>query len=129
MEPQDGGRAHRLLVVEDDDPIRELIAATVPRDWTVIEATDGIEALSLAQVHQPHAVVLDHDLPLLDGAAVCGALRRSPHGRDVRIVALTAHVGAGVRDAFTEAGADAVLHKPFSPMQLLELLERWELAL
>lgn len=120
--PSQGG--HTLLIVEDDEAIRSLIAATVPETWTVLEAGDGIEALSLAQAHMVDAAVLDHDLPLLDGASVCSALRQAGDG--LRIVALTAHTTGDVRRAFTEAGADAVLTKPFSPVQLLDLLEEWE---
>lgn len=125
MELGEGGTVHTVLLVEDDEHVRELLAATVPSDWRIVEAADGIEALALAQEHHPDAVVLDHDLPLLDGAAVCAALRRSPDGATMRIVALTAHHDDAVREAFTAAGVDAVLHKPFSPMRLMELLERW----
>lgn len=121
-----GERQHTILVVEDDPHLRDLIAATVPDDWRVLEAEDGLEGLSLAQIHRPDAVVLDHGLPLLDGASVCAALRRG--GSAIRIVALTAYHETDVRDAFTAAGADAVLFKPFSPMQLLDMLERWEAA-
>lgn len=119
-------RQHTVLVVEDDDHLRELIAATLPDDWRLLEARDGLEGLSLAQAHEPNAVILDHGLPLLDGASVCEALRR--RNLELRIVALTAYHDPAVRDAFTAAGADAVLFKPFSPMQLLDLLERWEAA-
>lgn len=122
-----GARRHTVLVVEDDEHLRKLIVATVPDDWHVVEAEDGLEGLSMAQIHRPDAVVLDHGLPLLDGATVCSALRRAGH--PARIVALTAYHDPEVREAFTEAGADAVLLKPFSPMRLLDLLERWEAAL
>lgn len=119
-------RQHTVLVIEDDDHLRELIAATLPDEWRLFEARDGLEGLSLAQAHEPDAVILDHGLPLLDGASVCEALRRRQLA--VRIVALTAYHDPAVRDAFTAAGADAVLLKPFSPMRLLDLLERWEMA-
>ena len=121
-----GNREHTVLVIEDDAHLRELIAATLPDEWRLFEARDGLEGLSLAQTHAPDAVIVDHGLPLLDGASVCGALRRS--GRRMKIVALTAYHDPAVRDAFTAAGADAVLLKPFSPMRLLDLLEQWEIA-
>lgn len=119
-------RQHTVLLVEDDEHLRGLIAATLPDDWHLVEAVDGLEGLSLAQIHRPDAVIVDHGLPLLDGASVCAALRRT--GRPMRIVALTAYHDQDVRDAFTEAGADAVLFKPFSPMRLLDMLEQWEAA-
>lgn len=120
-------RQHIVLVIEDDDHLRELIAATLPDEWRLLEARDGLEGLALAQAYQPDAVILDHGLPLLDGASVCEALRR--RNLDMRVVALTAYHDSAVRDAFTAAGADAVLLKPFSPMRLLDLLEQWEIAL
>lgn len=121
----DGGpRPHTVLLVEDDEHLRGLIAATLPDDWRLVEAVDGLEGLSMAQIHRPDAVILDHGLPLLDGAAVCAALRRA--GLQMRIIGLTAYHDSEVRDALIEAGADAVLLKPFSPMRLLDMLERWE---
>lgn len=119
-------RGTTVLVVEDDEPIRALITATLPEDWAVVEAADGMEALALAREHQPDAVLLDHDLPLLDGVEICRVLRRDPATDGCRIIAVTANDDPRVRDAFTGAGADAVLTKPFSPMQLLQMLETWE---
>lgn len=121
-------RGTTVLVVEDDEPIRALITATLPEDWAVVEAADGMEALALAREHRPDAVLLDHDLPLMSGIEVCQVLRRDPATDRSRIVAVTANDDPRVRDAFTIAGADAVLTKPFSPMQLLAMLETWERA-
>lgn len=119
----------RLLIVEDDAPIRALIAATVPESWHVVEARDGMEALSLAREHEPHAIVLDHDLPMLTGAEACEILKREEWCRDrCRIVGLTASDALEVREAFSRAGADAFLNKPFSPVQLLDLIDAWEVA-
>lgn len=115
-----------VLVVEDDEPIRMLMTATLPEEWAVVEAADGMEALALAREHRPDAVLLDHDLPLMSGVEVCQVLRRDPGTERCRIIAVTANDDPRVRDAFTIAGADAVLLKPFSPMQLLAMLESWE---
>lgn len=115
-----------VLVVEDDEALRRLILATLPDEWVAIEAADGMEALALARRHQPDAVILDHDLPMLDGAAVCEVLRREAWAGDSRIIALTGSDDRQVRRLFADAGADAFLQKPFSPVQLLDLLDRWE---
>lgn len=115
-----------VLVVEDDDALRMLILATLPDDWVAIEARDGMEALALARRHHPDAIVLDHGLPMLEGAAVCEVIRREPWAEHSRIVALTASDDRHVRRLFADAGADAFLQKPFSPVQLLDLLDRWE---
>ena len=115
--------ASTVLVIEDDEPIRALITATLPESWAVLEAADGWEALVLAREHHPHAVLIDHDLPVMNGVDVCGVLRQEPWAEHCRLVALTANDDPHVRDQFTEAGVDAFLLKPFSPTQLIELLE------
>lgn len=116
-----------VLVVEDDEAIRALIVATLPERWSVLEAVDGLEALAVARAHGPHAVILDHRLPLLTGVEVCATLRREDPVRRRRIVGLTASNDNDIRQAFIDAGADAFLNKPFSPVQLLDLLDSWEL--
>ena len=122
-------RPFTLLVVEDDAPIRALIVATVPEEWHVIEAIDGMEALEKAREHEPDAIVLDHNLPMLSGAEVCQVLKREAWcAKRCRIVGLTASGDLAVRQAFSEAGADAFVNKPFSPVQLLELVDAWESA-
>lgn len=115
-----------VLVVEDDEALRSLILATLPDDWIAIEAGDGMEALALARLHRPNALILDHDLPMLEGADVCGVLRREPWAEHTCIIALTGSDDRHVRRLFADAGADAFLQKPFSPVQLLDLLDRWE---
>lgn len=115
-----------VLVVEDDESLRTLILATLPEEWTSLEAGDGMEGLSVAREHRPDAVILDHDLPMLAGAEVCEVLRREPWAADTYILALTGSEDRHVRRRFADAGADAFLLKPFSPVQLLDLLDRWE---
>lgn len=111
-----------VLIVEDDHSIQLLLEATLPDQWVLVTARDGLEALAVARDHRPDAVVLDHHLPLLSGVEVCEVLRQQAWAADCRIVALTGSEDASVRSAFSRAGADAFLTKPFSPVQLLELL-------
>lgn len=118
--------AMTVLVVEDDDALRSLIVATLPDDWDIIEARDGMEAIALAREHRPDALILDHELPMLEGSEVCRVVRREPWAHATRILALTGSDDRAVRRLFADAGADAFLQKPFSPVQLLDLLDRWE---
>jgi CheY-like chemotaxis protein len=118
--------AMTVLVVEDDEALRSLVVATLPDDWTVVEARDGMEAIALARQHHPDALILDHDLPMLEGSEVCRVIRREAWSGRTRVVALTGSDDRQVRRRFADAGADAFLQKPFSPVQLLDLLDRWE---
>jgi two-component system chemotaxis response regulator CheY len=115
-----------VLVVDDDPFIRKLIATTLEdvAEFELHEASDGLEALSIAQREHPTLVFLDVDMPRLNGIDACRRLREQPDTRDTTIVMLTAAHGDGVERQAEEAGADLFLTKPFSPLDLLRLVDR-----
>jgi two-component system chemotaxis response regulator CheY len=118
----DGG----LLVADDDPLIRRLVTATL-RDvsrFALLEAADGTQAVEIAQRERPAVALLDVDMPGRDGIEVCRALRADPATRAATIVMLTGAPGDGVRARALEAGADLFLTKPFSPLELLRLVDR-----
>ena len=115
-----------LLVVDDDPFIRKLVTTTLEdvSQFTLLEAADGVEALELADRERPAVVLLDVEMPRLDGLGVCRALRANPATRDATIVILTAGHGDQVEAQAEQAGADLFLTKPFSPLELLRLVDR-----
>lgn len=112
-----------VLVVDDDPFIRKLIATTLEdvSGFEVRQAGDGEEAVAVAAADPPAIVFLDIDMPRLDGIAACGRLREA-HGATARIVMLTA-AGREKEEAARAAGADLFLTKPFSPLDLLRLVD------
>ena len=116
-----GPRARLVLVVDDDDMIRRLLRTVLEADEIeVVEAPDGDAALTaIADLH-PTVIVLDVMMPGLDGVEVC---RRIDHEK-AKVVMLTARDDPELERAATEAGADAFLTKPFSSIELLDLIER-----
>ena len=112
-----------VLIVDDDPFIRRLISTTLEdvSGFDQRQAADGQEALDMADAEPPAIVFLDIDMPRLDGIAACKALRDT-HGATVRIVMLTA-AGRESEEAALEAGADLFLTKPFSPLDLLRLVD------
>ena len=114
---------HKILLVEDHADIRRLIRMTLEFESVEIhEAADGATGLALAQALRPDLVLLDLMMPgPMDGLALCRALRTDPALARVPVVVLSARGHASDHQATREAGADAHLVKPFSPMQLLEL--------
>ncbi len=117
---------HTSVLVVDDDPfIRKLIATTLEDvvEFDLHEAGDGVEALELARTVAPRLVFLDVDMPRLDGIAACRALRGAPETQRTTIVMLTAAHGDDVERRAEEAGADLFLTKPFSPLELLRLVD------
>lgn len=113
-----------VLIVDDDPFIRKLIATTLEdvAGFELVEAANGREAVEAAARERPELVFLDIEMPELDGIEACRRLRAEPDTSRATIVILTAAAGdAAERDAET-AGADLFLTKPFSPLELLNLV-------
>jgi CheY-like chemotaxis protein len=115
-----------VLVVDDDPFIRKLIATTLEDvvEFELHEAADGAEALEVAQRERPTLVFLDVDVPVLDGIEACRQLRSLEATEHATIVMLTAAHGDSVERSAEEAGADLFLTKPFSPLELLRLVDQ-----
>jgi CheY-like chemotaxis protein len=114
-----------LLVVDDDPFIRRLITTTLEdvAEFRLLEAEDGVQALALADRDRPEIVLLDVDIPGADGIEVCRALRANPRTSEATIVMLTASHSEAVEAQAEAAGADLFLTKPFSPLELLRLVD------
>ena len=108
------------LVVDDEEVIRRLVRTVLEADdYSVIEAPDGRVALDMVTAVKPSIVILDVMMPDMDGVEVCQRLDHSA----VKVVMLTARDDPELEKRCREAGADAFLTKPFSSIELLDLLE------
>ena len=113
-----------VLIVDDEPFIRKLVATTLEdvAGFELLEASDGDEALALAREETPAIVLLDIDMPGMDGLEACRRLREESGTASTTIVMLTAAAGEEAERAAEEAGADLFLTKPFSPLELLRLV-------
>jgi DNA-binding response OmpR family regulator len=119
-----------VLVADDDDDILLLVTTRLTRDgYDVVSARNGVEALALAQEHEPRVAVLDVGMPGLDGIEVLTAIRGTAALKRTRVLLLTAKAQeSDVRRGY-DAGADAYVKKPFSPAELAgRVRELYELA-
>ena len=114
-----------VLIVDDDPFIRKLIVTTLEgvSTFDLHEAGDGEEAVQAARREGPRLVFLDIDMPRLDGIEACRQMRAEPTMADAKIVMLTASADDRARDRAAAAGADRFLTKPFSPLDLLRLVD------
>ena len=119
---QPGTRDERILLVEDEEPIRDLVATALRfTGFTVETAATGPEGLALARNDPWHLLVLDVNLPGLDGFTLCRKLREA--GDDVPVIFLTARDDpADLREGFS-GGGDDYLTKPFSLEELVLRVE------
>jgi two-component system chemotaxis response regulator CheY len=113
------------MVVDDDPLIRKLIATTLEdvQGFDIVEAGDGVEALEQAALAAPAIVFLDIDMPRMDGIAACRRLRLIPETSAATIVMLTAATNDRAGALADEAGADLFMTKPFSPLEVLQLVD------
>ena len=109
-----------VLVVDDDDMIRRLVRTVLEADdLEVVEASSGARALEMVDSTHPAVMVLDIMMPGINGVDVC---RQVDHSK-VKVVILTARDDPVLEDECRDAGADAFLTKPFSSIELLDLID------
>ena len=113
-----------VLIVDDEPFIRKLVATTLEdvASFELLEAENGRQALEVAAREHPQIVLLDIDMPELDGYEACRRLRADPNMAQATIVMLTAAAGEEAERQAEEAGADLFLTKPFSPLEILRLV-------
>lgn len=115
-----------VLIVEDQSDIRKLVRMTLEcNDLEIHEAGDGGYAYKMACAVKPDLILLDVMMPgELDGYQVCRKVKSNPSLANTRVVMLTARGQARDRQAGNDAGADDYLIKPFSPLELIDTVER-----
>lgn len=118
-------RKHLILIADDRASSRELLRVVLERTgYDVLEAPDGEAALDLIRTRQPDLVLLDLQMPKLDGLGVLEAVRRDSRFAKLPVVALTASAMRGDRERILEAGFTDYLAKPAGPEQLREVVAR-----
>jgi len=113
----------RILIVDDERPIRRFLTVSLGGQYTILEAATGEEALSMAATGRPDAILLDLGLPDIDGVE---ATRQLWEWTQVPIIVITVREQESDKIAAFDAGADDYLTKPFS---VVELMARLRLAL
>jgi CheY-like chemotaxis protein len=117
-------RNARVLLVDDEDSLRKVMTDLLVRDgFDVVEARNGVEALDQVDRHAPDVVVLDLNLPGMDGYSVLSELRARSATRHVPVIVLTAKGDEDNEVRVFELGADDFLSKPFRAKALTKRLE------
>jgi two-component system chemotaxis response regulator CheY len=115
-----------VLIVDDDPFIRKLVATTLEdvAGFQLHEAANGLEAVERAAQIQPELVFLDIDMPRMDGIEACRLLREQDLGAPTATIVMLTAAGASENETLARAaGADLFLTKPFSPLDLLRLVD------
>ena len=116
----------RVLVIEDTEDNRQIIRDLLTSfDYELIEAVDGAEGVSMAQAHHPDLILMDIQLPVMDGYEATRRIRAIPELAEVPIIAVTSYALSGDEAKTREAGCDGYIAKPFSPRQLLAKIRQF----
>jgi signal transduction histidine kinase/DNA-binding response OmpR family regulator len=116
-----GQRTPVVMVAEDTEDSRRLLVRLLGIVSTdIIEAADGVQAVQLYELRHPDIIWMDIRMPVMDGLEATRRIRASRLGKDVRIVALSAHVFEDEREAILAAGCDDIVTKPFHEYEIFQ---------
>jgi two-component system, cell cycle response regulator DivK len=114
----------RVLLIEDNEQNRYLVTYLLEHHgYEVVSAGDGARGIEIARETNPTLILLDIQLPTMDGYAVAEALRADERLRDVPIVAVTSHAMAGDEARALAAGCTAYIEKPIDPVTFVAEME------
>jgi two-component system cell cycle response regulator DivK len=115
----------KILVIEDNEQNLYLVTFILEKHgYQVIQARDGRQGIDLAAQIEPALILLDIQLPVMDGYAVAQELRNNPALNDVPIVAVTSYAMAGDRERTLAAGCTGYIEKPINPETFMAEVER-----
>ncbi|HZZ22553.1 MAG TPA: response regulator [Roseiarcus sp.] len=118
-----------ILVVEDQEDNRQILRDLLgSAGFRMIEAHDGEQALTVARSERPNLILMDIQLPILDGYEATRSIKRDPELMHIPVIAVTSYALSGDEERARAAGCDGYVAKPYSPRHLLakigQFLER-----
>lgn len=115
----------RILYIEDNEQNMYLVTFLLEKHgYTVIPATDGQEGIDTAAAEKPDLILLDIQLPRMDGHTVARNLRNNPDLAEIPIVAVTSYAMAGDREKALAAGCNGYIEKPINPDTFIQQVEQ-----
>lgn len=117
---------NRILIVEDNENNRSLIRDLLSfHGYEITVASDGHEGVGLARELMPDLILMDIQMPGMDGMTAAGILKGDPATSCLKIIALTSFAMQGDREKFLAAGFDGYVSKPISTRDLPDLVRQW----
>jgi len=114
-----------LLIIEDNEQNLYLMRFLLEKyGFTIIEARDGKTGIEIARQKMPDAILLDIQLPEMDGYAVIGELKKHVQMADIPIIAVTSYAMVGDRERILSAGANGYIEKPINPETFVEEIRK-----
>jgi len=116
----------RILVIEDTEDNRQIIRDLLTSaGYDIVEAVTGEEGVAMAAKHRPDLILMDMQLPVLDGYEATRRIKANPELATIPVIAVTSYALTGDEAKTREAGCNAYVAKPFSPRQLLAIVREF----
>jgi len=117
---------YKILVIEDNEWSRDMLVRRLERQgFAMVAAADGREAVLAARLHKPDLILMDLDMPVLDGRGAIAALKSDPRTFKIPVIVLTAHASAEYVAEAVAAGCAAYETKPIVLRRLLERIHEF----
>jgi len=114
----------KIMVVDDEPSVRQLVRRILEKDYVVVEAQNGLEAVETAKIVKPNLILMDMMMPGMDGLSACLALKQDKETASIPVVMLTAITHElNKRLSETVMGAKGYITKPFAPKELLKTVK------
>jgi two-component system cell cycle response regulator DivK len=115
-----------ILVVEDQEENRQIIRDLLSAlDYELAEAENGVEALAAVAKRKPDLILMDIQMPIMDGYEATRRIKADPANKGIPIIAVTSYALSGDEQKARDAGCDDYVPKPFSPRQLLTKIRQY----
>ena len=113
------------LIIEDNEDNMVLITRLLTNaGYQTLEAVTGLDGLELAITKQPNFILLDIQLPDIEGTEVLRRLRATDEGKDIPVIAVTSYAMSGDRERLLAAGCNGYIEKPVNPMLVIDQIKR-----
>jgi len=117
--------AEKILLIEDNEQNRILMRQILTRHgYDLLEATDGLTGIEMARAHMPALILLDIQMPVMNGFMVIRELRNEPELRKIKVIAVTSFAMKGDREKAFQAGFDEYITKPIDTRSFPELIRQ-----
>jgi len=113
----------KVMIVDDLEPVRRMLTYALEDDYTIMQAANGLEALQIAEVEHPDVIVMDVDMPVMDGVEATRRLKSNPLLSDIKILVVSGRNNSE-KSRLVKDDCDAFIEKPFDLSNLVEAVRR-----
>lgn len=115
----------KILIADDEPNVCSLVSSMLGKDYTVLKASNGEEAINVARSQKPHLILMDIMMPKVDGYTACSTIKTDQATKMIPVVMITGVGHELNKKLATEMGADGYVTKPFTLQDLLDTIDQF----